>query len=779
MQDRSQPVSIQSQNSNKSSSIISNLQESRNSGAGTLQIPYPLSILCYAWKTGGRLIGHCFKKSPYSSPLGKKLLDASIPGRYARYAFIPVTVLSELLTEETIKRELSIHPCLHVSQNASRWAPMIVSPSETSETGAKKIFGLLCLLDRVDLIEGFIESEPRHRDDELPFKIQDLPSDEKHCKFEFLRGIQSFVVGDMLNMQWRFLAPVFRRIGPDSPVQHLPEGMILPMYKDKEQRQPLTGHSGSVEKVMVHKDHYVGDQEASHLTDAGTAPMDLNGMVPYAIKRLHLADGPRYEEHYAEACKKELDNLMRVRELGHENLIGISFGFFQKKRCYLVFPWANGNLRDFWRDKYPDPDSAGTPDRLSKWILSQCLGLLHGLELIHNNGSRSGLGVQGAATYGTHGDLKPENILWFIGQSKLDEIQDLGLLKISDFAGTQFHRKSSKSRVNWNELHTTDTYQAPETTTDYMVGQGYDLWSLGCVFLEFITWYIAGWEGVDNFSKARSVDNDPSDAPIDSNDTLIQRYEAWCQADWAQNSRHSLWPSDTFFYALPRGPHRHAAGARLKRSVHNHFNQLYQDARCSRFCADFLKVIEERFLRVNKRNRVSSNDILQRFDEIKREGESDAQYWTKPPERPVRARTNLSELIAGEPELDVIPEASSQRQELPEEEQYVSVAPDGNGDQSMDASLIAVARAGPDSGPPKDSSFLAPPTMSEAGKRASYCSSQTAASSQSGVERSLHSSHDVKLEMETQERRPKPTPRRRYRVKVFLRVIILEKLFNS
>jgi hypothetical protein len=40
-----------------------------------------------------------------------------------------------------------------------------------------------------------------------------------------------------------------------------------------------------------------------------------------------------------------------------------------------------------------------------------------------------------------------------------------------------------------------------------MVSQSYDIWTLGCVLLEFIIWYLRGWEGVEGFSKERTTDD--------------------------------------------------------------------------------------------------------------------------------------------------------------------------------------------------------------------------------------------------------------------------------
>jgi serine/threonine protein kinase len=110
--------------------------------------------------------------------------------------------------------------------------------------------------------------------------------------------------------------------------------------------------------------------------------------------------------------------------------------------------------------------------------------------------------------HGRHGDLKPENILWF--KPYLEEFKEadqgcaMGLLKISDFGLTRFHGTMSRSHINASGVPVSPTYRAPEYDIAKMVSQSYDIWTLGCVILEFVTWYLLGWEEVDRFAKNRA-----------------------------------------------------------------------------------------------------------------------------------------------------------------------------------------------------------------------------------------------------------------------------------
>lgn len=49
----------------------------------------------------------------------------------------------------------------------------------------------------------------------------------------------------------------------------------------------------------------------------------------------------------------------------------------------------------------------------------------------------------------------------------------------------------------------TPTYRAPELDIMKDSTPKYDIWSLGCVLLEFVVWYLCGWDEVEAFVDAR------------------------------------------------------------------------------------------------------------------------------------------------------------------------------------------------------------------------------------------------------------------------------------
>ncbi|KAF3025515.1 hypothetical protein E8E14_008418 [Neopestalotiopsis sp. 37M] len=109
---------------------------------------------------------------------------------------------------------------------------------------------------------------------------------------------------------------------------------------------------------------------------------------------------------------------------------------------------------------------------------------------------------------GRHGDVKPENLLWFNNET---------LIVIADFGLTRFHSAQAGSALTIpkNLRGFSRTYRPPEFSLEAPVSQKCDVWSLGCVYLEFITWYLLGHEktrgeGAGTFVKLRLEDDDRS-----------------------------------------------------------------------------------------------------------------------------------------------------------------------------------------------------------------------------------------------------------------------------
>ena len=162
----------------------------------------------------------------------------------------------------------------------------------------------------------------------------------------------------------------------------------------------------------------------------------------------------------------------------------------------MIFPWANGNLRDFW-------ESVKSPNRtqdMARWMLTQCFGIADGLQKIHGNGAVPGLNQKDKNT-GRHGDIKPENILWLERHNNSDNH-----LLICDFGLSRFHNYLSRSDDKLPGF--SPSYRPPECDLQRLrFSVKYDIWTLGCLLLDFLTWYLRGWKAVDEwFTDARLAD---------------------------------------------------------------------------------------------------------------------------------------------------------------------------------------------------------------------------------------------------------------------------------
>ena len=159
----------------------------------------------------------------------------------------------------------------------------------------------------------------------------------------------------------------------------------------------------------------------------------------------------------------------------------------------------------------------GTPTKERVlWLLRQFRGLAQALKDIHNlsvastSPSSSSLGPQhaGMRKAGYHHDLKPENILSFPKPNST-----YSTFKVADFGSGKVNTYRSGS-VNTRSPTGTPTYEPPEAKMEGRTSRPYDLWSLGCVFLQLLIWAVFEYQAITDFDKerfARRCPNSPTD----------------------------------------------------------------------------------------------------------------------------------------------------------------------------------------------------------------------------------------------------------------------------
>lgn len=179
----------------------------------------------------------------------------------------------------------------------------------------------------------------------------------------------------------------------------------------------------------------------------------------------------------------------------YPHLISLLATYEQSGVYYLIFPYAESNLTQFWQSRKPEPSF---DLQTVMWVAEQCAGIARGLKDVHQHKvSHSKLTVDPEIRFGRHGDLKPENILWFKDDHG-------GTLKISDFGSGEWSTNNSRSNKRNSAVDSSMSYRPPDGE---QIEQSSDIWNLGCIYLEFITWLLGGWVLVEEFVGQRvSID---------------------------------------------------------------------------------------------------------------------------------------------------------------------------------------------------------------------------------------------------------------------------------
>ncbi|OBS18945.1 hypothetical protein FPOA_10669 [Fusarium poae] len=276
--------------------------------------------------------------------------------------------------------------------------------------------------------------------------------------------------------------PFFLFPGDDSTVlfYELDPSCVLPIIDVGE---PKRGGSGSVKRIEIHHAHHNYDSVGRDHSN-----------IHFAVKTLHFHNDKGYQKEV-----EALERLsMKRKDKSPDHLVPLELAYRHGDKCCLVFPWASGNLKEYWKTHQKSPDN----HEHVVWLFKQCRGLALGLRRLHSPRSYAISAMENTNTptkeydpddkYGRHGDIKPDNILWFNNYNG-----DPDHLAICDFGSTEFNTFESKSHVKADQVNGySKTYQPPDRHAGGEISQRFDIWSLGCVFLEFISWFLFGHDQV-------------------------------------------------------------------------------------------------------------------------------------------------------------------------------------------------------------------------------------------------------------------------------------------
>ena len=497
-------------------------------------------------------------------------------------------------------------------------------------------------------------------DDQLP--VQEPPcirrgSDGPRCSIRHGSWLDDFHANGWEDILFRFWddqcmvnPPVFdnRQFRYDLPAES-----VLPVTSTG--KKPRNGTFSVVSQVTIHKDHYVTLLEEGQGETIQLKRVPSREPVHVALKQMKPPDTePGY--NVAKAWEDEVSALEKIRDLRHPHLVRPLAAIKHGQEHYIMFEWADGgSLRDAWNNTGDDIKILTREHVMC--VLEQFVGLAGALAALHNTNTktRTGLAMRApslrtavasihsieqpiqsqtlqvpeiyvrdssddfdsdidrsyvsedndpdAEVHWRHGDLKPDNILQFIDHTAG---RWLGTLKIADLGLAKQHfLQTSRRHEQTGQRYTTSQYEAPEAMVnlDSPRSRRYDIWSMGCIILEFVIILLYGTPGLDAFYSERKP------------------------------GPHS---TETLYFSL----HGNET-ADVSNIVKHWITQILQEPECSRpggsAIADLVKLVRQRLLVVDlpeehmgevekKKCRADAGEVQQGLERIWRLGLADEKY---------------------------------------------------------------------------------------------------------------------------------------------------------
>lgn len=458
--------------------------------------------------------------------LQDELAAALVPTHPSQHdrEFLPKEALTSILTEERVRQVLAVDfESVLPEKRINEYAKTICARKIRGDDGRLttrsyiKILAILVLCRKTTAIVRILEDSSRVSDADLPLERVRRPGHDnlydlraRNKSGMLLKPMECFQKDwDQMNIrsfeewQWTALPRIFGKPISHEKVRHydLRDKEILPFVQDSQgahdqsvsSKHEFEGGFATVFQVAIHPQHH-------HF---GRPPDAL-----YAVKSLHSKNVTAFE--------REVEILNKFRGDQHSHLISLLATYQQHNRFFLLFDWADADLKTYWTVRNPSPSFDMSTVR---WMARQCTGIAHGIIRIHTHKTTyrplNAPGGGAATVFGHHGDIKPENVLWFAkppspssSSSSLPLSEDLtsGTLKLSDFGLARFsihqHTRSMTPASKWAA---TLAYRAPETDLhpEAAIGRSYDMWTLGCLYLEFVTWALGGKALLEQFVMQR------------------------------------------------------------------------------------------------------------------------------------------------------------------------------------------------------------------------------------------------------------------------------------
>ncbi|KAK0669117.1 kinase-like domain-containing protein [Cercophora samala] len=434
--------------------------------------------------------------------------------------YLPAGCRSKLVTQETIHSLLKLSPGLaeYVSRDATTLFLVLVAASRALEKNEDKF---------VKILQSCKDS--KMTDQLLPIMIKELGcvgnagavSCTHHSALDVFHGTtwSTSLVDDFYTYQPKFYPPpVF---GSERFRYKVPIVSVLPFeVENGGNMKPKRGHFSDVYSVILHQSHH--DPSLGNIV-----PTAVENGLRVAIKQLKLVL-PDQEYNIEQAWENEISALEELNKFAHPHLIKSMAAIEYGSHRLMMLEWADGgSLREIWNKE--DGGAKRLDATRIQCVLDELHGLAGALSMLHETKTktippkrlsnalpvaRQHQGVpslelpvdnsgetdnHGGMEHWRHGDLKPDNIL-SVKDPKGERW--LGTLKIADFGLIKRHEFETDRRfAQTQQTYTTLQYEGPETLVNSHLPRSrkFDIWSMGCVILEFAIFLLYGKHGLGLF----------------------------------------------------------------------------------------------------------------------------------------------------------------------------------------------------------------------------------------------------------------------------------------
>ncbi|KAI0428346.1 kinase-like domain-containing protein, partial [Xylaria sp. FL1042] len=490
--------------------------------------------------------------------------------------FYPLPLLQHVFTEQALSVEMN---ALSGICNRTSLIKQVLGHDNTITY--IKVFAILKVIDRLDRLPAFVQGQVS--DQELPLTFKGgQPEDGLYGKSgkplpgDLLKG---YTRKSFYTEQYNMLPHFFQ--SRDQPCD-LRWRHVLPYYKvaptkTSTELEYLSGSFGSVSKILIHPLCHGFNGKFN----------ETNEHTFFALKEYHKGNIVEFQ--------REVKMLQRFKHTNHQHIVTLLAAYTQDQKHFLVFPWADYDLGLYWQMKNPTPNSKSA--QLVQWICNQAWKLSEAVSRIHDLDEDSDVAEE-ERLYGRHGDLKPDNILWYRSGN------GFGNLVITDMGLSKTHRFKSRTYTLHNKPTAAPRYRPPEVEYEgSLMGRTFDIWTLGCVFLEFLIWLHGGSAKLEEILETMMS---PSIRGGDSED-----YFEWVRV------------GEDEYYAI-----------RVKEAV----TKCIEDLRgnCAQFAYDFLDIIANQMLVVERNERISAKELTEKMKSLSRNCDKNRDYCVRKKDRRVR-----------------------------------------------------------------------------------------------------------------------------------------------